>query len=189
MSGTKNLIINQMSVETSIPIFWTDLSHLLEELTLARQAIDELRESNPESVESNVKSVYMSPWKSHKLNDKLLPISRNVIDYTKQAVVQYLNNDLDKLNWDLQVTECWGAIYEENDHTIPHKHFPADFSAVIYLEAEEDCAPIIFANNLIVHPKPNQMIIFPGMLLHSVPENTGKRVVLVMNMYKFPNFS
>lgn len=181
------LIVNHLKVETTMPLFWTDLSHVPDQLLIARQAIDELRDSDHEPIASNVKSVYMSPWKSHRLNEKLLPISQTVIQYTKQAVVQYMNNDLEKLNWDLQVTECWGAIYEENDHTIPHKHFPADFSAVIYLEAEEGCAPIIFADNLVVHPKPNQLIIFPGMLLHSVPENTGKRVVLVMNMYKFPN--
>ena len=93
MSDTEKLIIKQLSVETSLPIFWTDLSHLTEQLTLARQAIDELRETNPETVESNVKSVYMSPWKSHRINDKLLPISEIVIDYTKQAVVQHMNND------------------------------------------------------------------------------------------------
>jgi hypothetical protein len=33
-----------------MPIFWADLSHLPDQLASARQAIDELREANPESV-------------------------------------------------------------------------------------------------------------------------------------------
>jgi hypothetical protein len=102
--------------------------------------------------------------------------------------LQHTNTDLARLNWGLRVTDCWGAIYEESDYTIPHSHFPSDFSAVVYLEAEENCAPIIFANKLVVQPKPRMLVMFPGMLLHSVPKTQGRRVVLVMNMHKFPSF-
>jgi len=130
----------------------------------------------------------MSPWKSHQLNAKLVPICQTVTDYAKQAALQHMNTDLSRLNWGLQVTDCWGAIYEEADHTIPHSHFPSDFSAVVYLEAEDGCAPIVFANKLVVQPKPRMLILFPGMLVHSVPKNTGNRVVLAMNMHKFPSF-
>jgi len=31
-------------------------------------------------------------------------------------------------------------------------------------------------------------VMFPGLLLHSVPKTQGRRVVLVMNMHKFPSF-
>ena len=181
-------VIGHMAVETTMPVFWADLSHFPDQLTAARQAIDELRASHPESVLSNVKAVYMSPWKSHQLNEKLLPICQTVTEHAKHAALQYMNTDLARLNWGLQVTDCWGAIYEEADHTIPHSHFPSDFSAVVYLEAEENCAPIIFANKILVQPKPNMLIMFPGMLVHSVPKNTGNRVVLAMNMHKFPSF-
>jgi hypothetical protein len=102
--------------------------------------------------------------------------------------LQHTNTDLARLNWGLRVTDCWGAIYEESDYTIPHSHFPSDFSAVVYLEAEKNCAPIIFANKLVVQPKPRMLLMFPGMLLHSVPKTQGQRVVLVMNMHKFPSF-
>jgi hypothetical protein len=33
------------------------------------------------------------------------------------------------------------------------------------------------------------IIMFPGMLLHSVPENHGRRVVVAMNLHKFPRFA
>jgi hypothetical protein len=188
MTDTAKPVVNHLTVETTMPIFWADLSHLPEHLLMARQAIDELRVSHPDSVQSNVRSVYMSPWKSHQLNAKLVPICQTVTDYAKQAALQHMNTDLSRLNWGLQVTDCWGAVYEEADHTIPHSHFPSDFSAVIYLEAEDGCAPIVFANKLVVQPKPRMLILFPGMLVHSVPKNTGKRVVLAMNMHKFPSF-
>ncbi|MBF0266249.1 MAG: hypothetical protein HQL46_13375 [Gammaproteobacteria bacterium] len=187
MEQENTFTVNKLNVETTLPIFWMDLLPISDQLLLARQAINELRISHPEPIQSNVKSVYASPWNSHRLNNKLVPICHSVTEYTRQAVRQHLNNDLLKLNWDLSVTDCWGAIYEENDHTIPHRHFPCDFAAVVYLEAEEGCAPIVFDNKLVVHPKPNMLIVFPGILIHSVPKNTGKRrVVLVMNMNKFP---
>jgi len=188
MTDTAKPVVNHLTVETTMPIFWADLSHLPEHLLMARQAIDELRVSHPDSVQSNVRSVYMSPWKSHQLNAKLVPICQTVTDYAKQAALQHMNTDLSRLNWGLQVTDCWGAIYEEADHTIPHSHFPSDFSAVVYLEAEDGCAPIVFANILVVQPKPRMLILFPGMLVHSVPKDTGNRVVLAMNMHKFPSF-
>ena len=188
MTDTAKPVVNHLTVETTMPIFWADLSHLPEHLLMARQAIDELRVSHPDSVQSNVRSVYMSPWKSHQLNAKLVPICQTVTDYAKQAALQHMNTDLSRLNWGLQVTDCCGAIYEEADHTIPHSHFPSDFSAVVYLEAEDGCAPIVFANKLVVQHKPRMLILFPGMLVHSVPKNTGNRVVLAMNMHKFPSF-
>lgn len=180
--------VNQLTVETTMPIFWADLSHLSDQLAAARQAVDELREENPETVQSNVKSAYMSSWKSHQLNDKFLPLCQTVTEYARLAALDHMNTDFTRLNWRLQVTDCWGAIYEESDYTIPHTHFPSDFSAVVYLEAEENCAPIVFANKLVVHPKPRMLVMFPGMLLHSVPKTDGRRVVVVMNMQKFPCF-
>ena len=74
MTDTAKPVVNHLTVETTMPIFWADLSHLPEHLLMARQAIDELRVSHPDSVQSNVRSVYMSPCKSHQLNAKLVPI-------------------------------------------------------------------------------------------------------------------
>ena len=184
-----DIVIKNFTVQATVPIFWCNLASVRPYLLLARQAIDELRVSHPDSTPSNVRSVYMSPWKSHQHNEKLAPICNHVIQVAKQASVEYFNTDLQKLNFDLRVTDCWGAIYEENDHTIAHNHFPSDFSAVIYLEAQADCSPIIFADSLSIQPVPETLILFPGMLNHSVPLNTGaRRVVLAMNLQKIPSF-
>ena len=85
-------------------------------------------------------------------------------------------------------SDCWGVIYENSDHTIPHTHFPSDFAAVAYLEANENCAPIIFENQIQVQPVPGSLVIFPGIMNHHVPENSDKRVIVAMNLQKFPSF-
>ena len=73
-----------------MPIFWADLSDKPEQLLMARQAIDELRVSHPDSVQSNVKSVYMSPWKSHQLNAKLVPICQSWLTQAMEQAMQIL---------------------------------------------------------------------------------------------------
>ena len=180
--------INHLSIPTQLPVFWCSLADYREQLILARIAIDEVRVQHPESTPSNVKAVYMSPWKSHTLNDKFAPLAQTVNRIAQEAAREYLKADLAQLNFELALTDCWGVIYEGADYTMPHTHFPADFSAVVYLEVGENSAPIIFGDSILVKPMPGLLVLFPGILLHSVPENQDKRVVLAMNFNKFPAF-
>ncbi len=180
---------NVLNVPTKIPVFWFSLHEHFNEIALARIAIDEVRQTHPESTPSNVKAVYMSPWKSHLLNQKFLPLCALVEQIGKQLSAEQLKADLASLNLDLKVTDCWGVIYETSDRTIPHMHYPSDLSAVVYLEAAEDCAPILFGDGFAIKPKPGLLVVFPGILLHEVPENHAKRVVVAMNLQKLPKFS
>ena len=84
----------------------------------------------------------------------------------------------------LVVSDCWGIIYETSDTTRVHNHFPAEYGCAIYLEADEDCAPIIFAGHFKIQPEAGTLVLFPGILNHEVPANNGKRVVLSMNLVK-----
>jgi len=180
--------LNVLEVETKAPIFWWDMSHLDPVLQLARQALDELRVSHPDSPTSNVKACYMSPWKSHLLNNKLLPLCQEVIRLAKHVSIQRWNTDIEALNLDFMIADCWGVIYESSDKTIAHSHFPSDFAAVMYLEADEESAPIIFEHQLVVKPKSKTLVMFPGNMVHEVPENQGHRVVVAMNLNKIPAF-
>ena len=76
-----------------------------------------------------------------------------------------LSASLEALNMDMVVTDCWGIIYDQSSYTQKHNHFPADFSCSIYLEAHENSAPIIFADKLHIKPKPNMLVMFPGILI------------------------
>ncbi len=181
--------INEMSIATTLPVFWCSLDKHLDKLMLARIGIDELRQTHPESTPSNVKAVYMSPWKSHTLTPKFTPMVGIVTEIAKEVSRSSLKADLEQLNFDLVVTDCWGVIYEGADHTMLHTHFPADFSAVIYLEAGDDCAPIVFGNGIAVKPQAGLLVIFPGIMPHAVPQNYDRRVVLAMNLNKLPKFA
>jgi hypothetical protein len=176
----------QFKVPTETSVFGCNLLEHTDALHAARLAIDELKKSHPASTPSNVKAVYMSPWKSHQLNPNFQPLIQVVSEKIKSTVKHYLGVSLDDLAYDLRVADCWGAIYEKSDHTIPHTHYPSDFSAVVYLEMQEQSAPIVFENSLLVSPSSGSLVFFPGSLSHHVPATDGKRVIVGINYIKIP---
>ena len=180
--------LHQLDVPAKLPVFWCSLNHFPEELRLAREAIDDVRAVHPDSTPSNVQAVYMSPWKSNLISPKFNPVIDTVGAIAKRVSREFLRADLPALNMDLKATDCWGVIYEHSDQTLLHHHFPSDLVAVLYLEANENCAPIVFANSIMVKPVPGTLVIFPGILEHHVPENFDKRVIVAINYQKFPSF-
>ena len=184
MSDSEKVQINTVEVAAETPVFICDLSLIKPQLDLARMAIEELRVSHPDTTQSNVQSVYMSPWHSHLINNKFKPLTDSAVTIAQEVSRTHLSANLPALNMGLVVTDCWGAIYEKSDYTKRHNHFPAEFSCVIYLEVHENSAPIIFSGKLHVQPKPNMMVLFPGILQHEVPATDGRRVVVAMNMNK-----
>jgi hypothetical protein len=177
------------SVGTELPVFVCDLQAIAEHLQLAREAVDELRQIYPESTPSNVHATYMSPWKSHTLNAKLSPLCDSAVTIAERCSQMINAVPLHQLNMALTVTDCWGAIYEKSDHATRHNHFPADFSVVVYLQADDDCAPLIFAGGRSFQPLAGSMICFPGILDHEVPASASRRVVVAMNLNKKATFS
>jgi hypothetical protein len=188
MRKIDSLSIDQFNVKADLSVFGLHLHDFPIELQLARDAITELQISHPESTPSNVNAVYMSPWKSHTMNGKFTPLIQIMADLIKKTSLEHLKTDIEALNFNLAVADCWGAIYEEESYAIPHWHFPSDFSTVIYLEIGTDAAPIVFANSLVVQPVSGSAIIFPGNLIHHVPSTKGRRVIVAINFIKVPKF-
>lgn len=60
-------------IVSTLPIFKSNLSEYENELSLAIEAAHLLKENVP-AMESNVKSQYVSPYNSHKLEPKLKPL-------------------------------------------------------------------------------------------------------------------
>ena len=80
---------------------------------------------------------------------------------------------------DYKVYDCWGAIYRKGDWTKKHDHWPNVWSFVYYVDCSDDCAPLLFNDgyddwgfNLEVRPIIGKMVLFPSVLVHSVPEQT-----------------
>ena len=175
-------------VPAQLSIFVCSLAPIHDQLILARQAIDELREKHPGSTPSNVKATYMSPWHSHKMTDKFAPLCASVTTIATWVSKTYLSADLQALNLGLVVTDCWGILYDNADHTIKHNHFPAEFACSIYLEADPGCAPLVFDGGVQIQPEPGMLVMFPGILNHEVPATEGKRTVVAMNLNKLATF-
>ena len=142
-------------VKNELPIFIFDLSGIKHILNLAHQAIHELRESHP-GVESNVIADYRSPWKSHTLNAKLLPLCDVVSSLTTQVSGEGYTGNRETLGLKVFVNDCWGAIYGEGGYVESHNHHPAAFSAIVYLETDESASPIIFGHDQM-YPAPQKI--------------------------------
>jgi hypothetical protein len=186
MTSPSTSEITQFSVPTEATVFGCSLLDQPQALELAKLAVEELRDKHPDSTPSNVMAVYMSPWKSHLLTDKFGPLIQIVSDKIKEASKRHLSTDLAALNYDLAVADCWCAVYERSNYTIPHTHMPTTFSAVLYLEMDTGSSPIVFNNSVAANPTSGTLVFFPGHLLHHVPATEGKRTIVVINFLAMP---
>ena len=60
--------------------------------------------------------------------------------------------------------------YSKGDYTVFHNHFPSVLSFIYYVKADKDSAPLVFTDiDYELHPKENDLIIFPSYLKHGVP--------------------
>ena len=157
-------------------------------IDLAMQGVEELKVSHPIGVESNVKSKYMSPWNSHVVNNKLMPLCDHVEKLTMEMSLLAYGSDIKNLNVEFRVTDCWYARYEPNDFTVKHKHYPADWSGVLYTNVDDTSAGIIFNEKYKIQPTKNMLLIFPGYLNHEVPPTVGVRDVIAFNIFKKATF-
>jgi hypothetical protein len=111
-----------------------------------------------------------------------------VSDKIKEASRLHLSTDLAALNYDLAVADCWCAVYDKSNYTVPHTHMPTTFSAVVYLEMDSGSSPIVFNNSVAANPTSGTLVFFPGHLLHHVPATEGKRIIVVINYLALPIF-
>jgi hypothetical protein len=176
------------SLPSEDKIYIYDLSDNQAIVDLAMQGAEEIKASHPETVISNVKSKYMSPWNSHVINNKFIPLCQFVEQLTMQMSLLAYGADIKGLNVEFRVTDCWYARYEPNDFTVKHKHYPADWSAVVYCNVDETSAGIIFDDKYKIQPTKNMLLLFPGYLNHEVPPTEGVRDVIAFNIFKKATF-
>ncbi len=165
------------TVSKELPIFSTNISNHPEVLRLAAEAIYELRQKSPDSIKSNVMANYVSNWSSHLETPKLQPLCNLVLSFCNEISKNYYKNDVQ-----FKVFNCWGAIYEGGDYTKKHHHFPSTFAAVIYIDVDENSAPIVFEDQLTVVPASGSLVVFSSLLEHEVPKTNSKRIVIAMNI-------
>ena len=135
-----------------------------------------------EERKSNVKA-FMTNYFLHKQHSIINDVANKAIGIIQSIQVKDQKGNLDKFF----TFDCWGAIYQENDYTIPHTHGPAFCSWVYYIEMPNNAPPLYFDEaKFKVYPKPDEIILFPGHVRHEVPkaiDMTGERIVLAGNIY------
>ena len=135
-----------------------------------------------EARRSNVKA-WMTNWFLHKQ----YPIVNDVCNKAIEIVKSVTKNDQKGTLEKFFTFDCWGAIYEQHQHTLPHTHGPALWSWCYYIQVPDNAPPLYFREaKLKVYPKPNEIVIFPGHVIHEVPkasEMTGERIILAGNIY------
>ncbi len=177
-------------VSKPMPIFTSILSYRVEFNKYLKEVILEHRRNNPNSTDSNVKA-WHSSWMTHQENPKFQPLC----DLTVSACKFISRSFMGCQDLNFEVFNFWAMMYEEDEHTIRHSHFPSDFSAVYYVDVEPGCAPLIFENvvkdgvndnnqPLIIQPENGMLAIWPSILHHEVPPTKGRRMCISMNIDK-----
>lgn len=93
----------------------------------------------------------------------------------------------------MEYQSAWGAVYKENEKTLPHDHGNALVSFVLYLQTDQTSSPLKIHTNpeIIIYPKINDLIMFRGYVKHSVPPQpiaiNKDRVVFAGNIVEIFN--
>jgi len=164
---------------TTATIFIMDFLEYRPLLELSKEAIfEEKIKDSGKSIDSNVRANYVTSYLAHTENEKFTPL----INLVLQTSNDIINNIRADFKFELSCMNAWGMEYVEGDYAIPHRHMPLGYSAICYIDVEDECAPIIFENNTIIKPKSNMFLMFPGNVLHHVPKTKSKRILMSYNL-------
>ena len=86
---------------------------------------------------------------------------------------------------EMELFDCWGVIYQKDDWTKAHDHWPHPWSFVYYIRCGEKYAPLQFPDaDLSVYPSSGEIVLFPGWVRHAVPpqDHDSERIVVAGNI-------
>lgn len=86
------------------------------------------------------------------------------------------------------IVSSWFAEYSEGDYTIPHHHFPTQYSFVYYVKTPPNSAPLVLTtSNTEIPVEEGQVVILPCGIMHHVDKSSiNNRIVLAGNFYLTP---
>ena len=119
----------------------------------------------------------MTGWYMHETDSDFMEVCRMAMDFA------YENSPRQGIPF--MPYDCWGAIYTKGNYTKTHEHWPQIWSWVYNVECCENCAPLMFNDSShSVSPKSGNLVLFPGWIRHSVPEQQcdHERVILAGNL-------
>ena len=93
----------------------------------------------------------------------------------------------------MELFDCWGVIYQKDDWTKAHDHWPHPWSFVYYIQCGEFDSPLAFPDGYQgehhVRPLSGDMVLFPGWLRHKVNPQLAdnERIVVAGNLHPIIN--
>ena len=89
----------------------------------------------------------------------------------------------------MELFDCWGVIYQKDDWTKVHDHWPHPWSFVYYIQCGESDSPLAFPDGYqgehLVRPVSGDMVLFPGWLRHKVSPQIAdnERIIVSGNLH------
>ena len=171
MPNSINVPIKRLFVQQPLPVYYS-VNPYLKEMDY-KGIIEDYRKKYPKSSTSNVKC-WHSEARAHTLEPRFLPLIKECEDFCYQ---------LNKFPRSLMLADFWCMQYEagNNDHAIPHCHWPATFSCIYYVDVGEGCSPLKFQDGTEIVPESGMVIAFDGNVVHEVPPTDAHRTCVAMN--------
>jgi len=123
----------------------------------------------------------MSDWQLHTHNSIVKKLCDKVLDIILESSGRKNSTKPPKF----YIRKCWGAVYGKGDWTQEHNHAGSVYGWCYYIRMPKGTSPLVFPEaDLSIHPKEGELIVFPGIVKHSVPpcECEEKRIMIASNV-------
>ena len=123
----------------------------------------------------------MSDWQLHTHNSIVKKLCDKVLDIILESSGRKNSTKPPKF----YIRKCWGAVYGKGDWTQEHNHAGSVYGWCYYIRMPKGSSPLVFPEaELECHPKEGELIVFPGIVKHSVPpcECEEKRIMIASNV-------
>ena len=165
--------------------------------TLNEKIETAIREQGDKYKNSTEAQCLMTRWDMHDLYESVALIGQAACDVARMVPLgRRTTPEGVPENVPLSVTESWGLIYTKGSRTGNHTHWPSLWSFCYTVKANDCCSPFILGDlrqrvelpkgiglddvegvlepkeDMTVHPKTGQLVVWPAWLMHYVPEMT-----------------
>tara|TARA_B100000131_G_scaffold258378_1_gene253641 strand:- start:37 stop:561 length:525 start_codon:yes stop_codon:yes gene_type:complete len=166
------------SVNLVLPLYKYSFPQLI-----TKQVCKDYRKSFPQSNKTNVQA-WHSNYNTHKTTNVFDPLIDVTLHMCYDISIGFFNCHIKK-EGRFVVDSLWLAMYEKNDHTIIHHHFPFQFAACYYVDVNDDSSPITFGVNndtVSIQPETGMLLIWNGIIPHMVAPTEKERTCICMNI-------
>ena len=171
------------TVPFNLPVFTHIVPEYKQLNKYLKQCIKDYRKSFPQSNTSNVQA-WHSGYQTHANTNAFDPLIDIALDKCYCISRDSFNAPIVKPYY-FVLNNMWIAMYQKNDWTKLHAHFPSVFSLCYYVDVKDDCSPITFIgenDEINIQPKNGMLLIWNGMIPHKVAPTKKKRTCICMNI-------